>query len=138
MREYRHGSRWAVWRWKHINPTKAEIPYLSRLHILQTPWFGIFMHRINAPDPNPDLHNHPVHFVSFILSGRYLEQRDNKYRWRRYINFISANSFHRIIAVDGTITTLVFASKRIHEWGFQTDIGFVPWQLYNQGGQQTS
>lgn len=38
-------------------------------------WFGIYIHHITAPDPGPDLHDHPWPFVSIILKGWYVEQR---------------------------------------------------------------
>lgn len=36
---------------------------------------GVFIHRMSAPDPGIDLHDHPWAFTSVILWGGYLEQR---------------------------------------------------------------
>jgi len=36
---------------------------------------GIFLHRMDGPDPGVDLNDHPWSFVSIILRGGYTEQR---------------------------------------------------------------
>lgn len=36
---------------------------------------GIFLHRMSAPDPGTDLHDHPWTFVSFVIAGGYSEER---------------------------------------------------------------
>lgn len=35
--------------------------------------FGVLLHRIDAPDPGLDLHDHPWPFVSIVLRGGYTE-----------------------------------------------------------------
>src|SRR5688500_6187293 len=36
--------------------------------------FGVYVHRILAPDPGLDLHDHPWPFVTLILRGGYVEE----------------------------------------------------------------
>jgi hypothetical protein len=36
---------------------------------------GVFLHKMEAPDPGLDLHDHPWKFLSFILKGGYTEER---------------------------------------------------------------
>lgn len=36
--------------------------------------FGVYLHRITAPDPGLDLHDHPWPFVSIVLRGGYGEE----------------------------------------------------------------
>lgn len=49
--------------------------YLDRWG-LQHPRIGaVFLHRMDAPDPGIDLHDHPWSFVSIVLWGGYVEQR---------------------------------------------------------------
>jgi hypothetical protein len=48
--------------------------YLWRLRILETPWFGVFLHAIHQPDSDRELHDHPWPFVSFVLRGEYVEE----------------------------------------------------------------
>lgn len=38
---------------------------------------GIYLHRIDAPDPGLDLHDHPWPFVSIMLRGGYVEEWDD-------------------------------------------------------------
>lgn len=38
---------------------------------------GIFLHKMSAPDPGVDLHDHPWSFASLILWGGYTEERSN-------------------------------------------------------------
>lgn len=39
-------------------------------------WGGLFVHKMTAPDPGVDLHDHPWPFGSFILWGGYWEERE--------------------------------------------------------------
>lgn len=36
---------------------------------------GIFLHKMSAPDPGIDLHDHPWWFASLVLQGGYIEER---------------------------------------------------------------
>lgn len=36
---------------------------------------GIFLHKMSAPDPGIDLHDHPWWFASLVLKGGYIEER---------------------------------------------------------------
>lgn len=38
-------------------------------------WFGIFVHRMTAPDPGLDLHDHPWWFATIPIVGSYVEER---------------------------------------------------------------
>jgi hypothetical protein len=49
--------------------------YLDRWGI-EGRWGGLFIHRMTAPDPGVDLHDHPWTFVTFPLAD-YEEQRAN-------------------------------------------------------------
>jgi hypothetical protein len=48
--------------------------YLDRWGI-STRLFGVYLHRMAAPDPGRDLHDHPWPFWSLILRGGYVEER---------------------------------------------------------------
>lgn len=47
--------------------------YLTRWRLIQTPWFGIYLHRMDGPDSRSTLHDHPWTFASLILRGGYYE-----------------------------------------------------------------
>lgn len=133
MRKYKSGTRWCVWRW-----TETDSQYLTRLHLIKTPWFSVCLHWIKKPDPEPDLHDHPVSFLSLILRGGYTEVRKkpNLKQWfytHKWFNFIRASreDRHRIIAVWPKTLTLCFMGPIRRTWGFHTANGWVPWKVYN-------
>lgn len=129
-------------------------PYLTRWRIVQTPWFRIFIHRLDASDPGVDLHDHPWAFASFILKGGYDEERiktkhavawakfaeDNQrmyadhidrghvhFRQRFRLNVMRRDECHRIsVLLREPTWTLVFAWGRKTEWGFFLPTGYVP------------
>ena len=132
-REYKSGSRWALWRW-----TYTPSGYITRLHIFKTPWFAVCLHYINGPDPEPHLHDHPVTFLSLILRGGYSELRGGYtqhgvIRTPRWYNWIRASIFdaHTIIAVKPRTVTLALMGPKTREWGFHTPDGWVHWKAYN-------
>jgi hypothetical protein len=49
--------------------------YLSRWGLAHDRVGGILLHRMEAPDPGTDLHDHPWWFASLILWGGYDEER---------------------------------------------------------------
>lgn len=49
--------------------------YLNRWGLSLDRVGGVLLHRMDAPDPGIDLHDHPWWFVSVILWGGYTEQR---------------------------------------------------------------
>jgi hypothetical protein len=141
-REYKSGSNWAFWRW-----TFTPSNYITRLHIIKTPWWAIMIHWINGPDPEPDMHDHPVTFLSIILRGGYTEDvlmtenfGDFLGGWpvirrinRRWFNFIRAGKHvHSIQWVAPETVTLCFVGPKVREWGFHTKDGWVHWKEYNR------
>lgn len=133
MRKYKSGTAWALWRW-----TQTDSEYITRLHIIKTPWFAVCLHFIHKPDPEPWLHDHPVTFLSMFLRGFYIElrQRCDSARRRidecatapsfilrhRWFNFVRATTCdrHSIVAVGPGTVTLCFMGPKRREWGFHT------------------
>jgi hypothetical protein len=58
----------------------AEDDYLVRWRLIQTPWFGIYLHKIMTSDPRPTLHDHPWPFLAIVLRGGYDEMRRKTHR----------------------------------------------------------
>lgn len=65
-----------LWRRLTLRRADGEI-YLDRWGIAHERVGGLFLHRMAAPDPGIDLHDHPWWFVAVALWGGYTEQRAN-------------------------------------------------------------
>ena len=131
-RLYKSGAGWCVWRW-----TFVDSGYITRLHILKTPWFAVCLHYLNKPDPEPFLHDHPVSFLSIILTGGYWERRFNfkhghhvvMHRWYNWVSATDRDQ-HTIIDVLPNTVTLAFMGPKTREWGFHRPEGWIHWKEY--------
>jgi hypothetical protein len=134
-RRYRTSQPWALWHWTEIK-LDGE-PYLTRLHLIKIPKLGaIMLHWIHRADPQRDLHDHPVTFLSFVLRGSYLEETPTGTRHVRLVNFKRASAAHRITHTFGNVLTLVFATPNQRRWGFHTLKGWIFWQDYEHKGNE--
>lgn len=126
-RKYVSGTRWCFWRW-----TDVDSEYITRLHVVKTPWFAVCLHWINKPDPEPYLHDHPVSFFSVILRGWYEEYRELRGRVQenRWFNWVRATDSHSIIACGPKTLTVCFMGPKVRKWGFRTNDGWVYWKDY--------
>lgn len=111
-----------------VDPSKT---YLARIRIIQTPWFGVYLHKMSTPDGRPILHNHPWPFVSFLLKGSYTEMIPCNCNWDgctyyavpRRVNRMNVKRFnkswHWISELHREVVwTLVFVGKRRRTWGY--------------------
>ena len=136
-RKYRSGTRWCLWRW--TDDVESE-QYITRLHLLKTPWGAVCVHWLHRPDPESALHDHPCSFLSLILRGGYAEARWKRGEWsfpqHRWFNFVRAtpDDRHKITNVDPGTVTLCFMSGKTREWGYHvpTLVGhrWLPWREY--------
>src|SRR5436309_679857 len=62
---------WSFLRLQEITRADGK-PYLRRLLLFKTPWFGIYLHEFLGPD-DACTHDHPWPFLSLILWGGYWE-----------------------------------------------------------------
>lgn len=123
-------------RWAFMQ--KFEVPdydepernYLTRWRLIQTPWFGIYLHKLDGPDPRPTLHDHPWGFLSLILRGGYAEWRldpntgDEVRREHRWLNRLRAFDAHSIVHLFRVPTwTLMFVGARRRRWGYVEPVG---------------
>lgn len=131
--------------------TRADIPdardpnrlYLRRWRLIQTPWFGVYLHRIVLPDFDRDPHDHPWNFVSVVLRGWYREkvfhshsdrQRcegaiSSYHPWSSW-HLMPLDKAHMITDISLPLWTLVFVGRRQFDWGFWTKNGWVHWDTY--------
>jgi hypothetical protein len=138
----RFGQRWSVLDWFDIPNPAGDETYLKRLRLIQTPWFGIYVHWINLPDSDPDLHDHPWNFTSTILRGGYVESAapisdPSKARikaWSRWSTHrMTQDQCHKIVILAPDTVTLIFVGRRRGSWGFYTPNGYVPHEQYERG-----
>lgn len=140
------GHRWGLFRRMDISDPVTGDLYLRRFRLVETPWFGVKVHHIVAPDPGRDIHNHPWWFVSLILWGGYIEQTRHidplgeygspfRARRPRRWHYMSAAGLHRITHLPkGHAWTLVVNGPRVQEWGFSRGPGqWVDWRTYLAG-----
>jgi len=86
--------------------------YLYRWTVLRINRLHIRLHKIVDEDQTPFLHNHPFHYISFIIKGGYdeqvLENGDIKTYSHSWWSVIQrrASVFHRIKRVKGPTWTL--------------------------------
>jgi hypothetical protein len=136
-------GQWSLWS-RRVFGTDGD-PYLARRRIIQTPWFGIFVHQIFREDQDRDPHDHPFAFLTLILwrgyTERYWPDKRNLARYRDRVRhlgslrFVPRRGAHIITAVHRPapgkpVWTVVFVGRDHDDWGFWTSDGYVPWQEY--------
>jgi hypothetical protein len=141
-------KRWAVL--ERVDAPDVENPnrnVMVRWRLVQTPWLGICLHRLDTPDRRTTLHDHPWPFVSIILRGGYTEEigirtgRDRRgLIVGRRLRSWRTGSVHRMRRTDAhTITwlhrtptwTLMLVGPRAPEpsWGYWDENG---WSAHDQ------
>lgn len=129
-------GRWAFMEKFMVPNYDDDGTYLTRLRILQTPWFGIYLHRFDGPDPRPTLHDHPWPFLSLVLRGGYVERRldpltftvneEHRVRWVNRMRTHDAHAIMRLLRVPSW--TLMLVGRRVRTWGY-----WEPWATSADG-----
>lgn len=122
----RRSPRWAFMETFKVPQYDGDDDYLTRLRIVQTPWFGLYLHRFDGPDPRPTLHDHPWPFLSFVLRGGYVERRLNTLTMKvdenhrvRFVNRMPTHGAHAIMRLTRSPTwTLMVVGRRVRTWGY--------------------
>lgn len=119
--------RWAFFeRFEVPDYDRPERNYLTRWRLIQTPWFGIYIHRFDGPDPRETLHDHPWPFLSIVLFGGYIERRldpmtmyVDEARLVRRVNRMRLGGAHSIMRLLRQPTwTLMIVGRRVRTWGY--------------------
>ena len=78
-------------------------PYLERYYLCSLLGIRFYVHRFVGSDPVRGLHDHPwVWAASLILSGWYYEENRYGIRRVRWVNWLTGNTFHRVILPTDT------------------------------------
>jgi hypothetical protein len=135
--------------------------YLDRWGVEWKPLGGIFLHKMDAPDPGLDVHDHPWWFVSIILAGGYDEERSPireapsraaraaehdarpgarppgrrgvlTYRRPLSVRVMRLDEAHRIVRLHRRRSwSLVVHGPTRRGWGFYLPSGWMPWREYD-------
>lgn len=116
-------------------------PYLLRWFLIpRNPVINIYRHRFCQSDPSVP-HDHPWHFASIVLHGRYREIGEHRTVVRRVgsVAFRRASSRHRVELLGHPVTTVIITGPRCRPWGFWCPRpagppAFVPWKQFGSGG----
>lgn len=117
-------------------------PYLERYYLATLFGVRLYLHRFVGNDPARGLHDHPWRWAfSLILLGRYLEETRSGPRIVRWFNWLTGDSLHRVVLIDGPVWTL-FAHRAayVKPWGFLQihagDKRLAVWRPFNyaEGG----
>jgi hypothetical protein len=125
--------------------------YLTRWRLISTPWFGLYVHRIDKPDPRPTLHDHPWPFVTFVLKGGYTEDfgiramrggdktgpivKRVSRSWRRgSVHRMRKTDAHTITSAIAPTWTLLVVGRRRQDpsWGYWDEDGDYGWTPFDQ------
>lgn len=128
--------------------------YMTRWRVISTPWLGLYVHRIDQPDPRPTLHDHPWPFITLILKGAYTENFGSRARaddttgpivlslprtWRRWtVHRMRKTDPHTITVVHRSPTwTLVLVGRRHPEpsWGYWDENGFTSFDEHHHAAE---
>lgn len=135
--------------------TKHTVLYLRRFYLWRSSWVGLnfgdlYLHKIYRSDDDPDPHDHPWNFRTFVLKGGYYDESWTFVDGQRHRLYLPGSSvsapatryrprehIHRVILTDGKPAwTLVWTSgytrdsKGDADWCFVTERARVPWRIY--------
>lgn len=148
--------RTGLWRRLTLRRADGRV-YLDRWGLGHDRIGRVFLHKMSAPDPGRDLHDHPWWFVSLVLWGGYTEERADTrtaphlariaelygspscrrgvVRRRRLLSVkaMALGECHTITELQrSTCWTLVLGGPRRRTWGFYLPHGWVSEAEYDR------
>lgn len=143
------------WRRMRLRRADGRV-YLERWGFAFAGIGGVYVHRMSAPDPGEDLHDHPWAFVTIPLWGGYVEERADTRMAPAFARSADREPEHCLRGVRASVLpfrprlmrldechriidlrrpsawTLVFRGPRRRHWGFYTPDGFVDEGTYDR------
>ena len=138
--------KWCERRGKVVNITGTAgdgDTYMIRYIVLKNRFCNIYIHQFLRSDRD-DLHDHPWHFMTYLVRGAYKEWKYNKKTGRDDITFRSvkynrlvfrkATDQHRVEVYhdlkqhekDKAALTLFISGPILREWGFIKEVNRGP------------
>lgn len=110
---------------KEIKSKEGHV-HFRRYRLLELPIFRIYLHQILKADEDGVEHDHPWDFLSIILKGGYVEQKNKKLiaRLPGSIGICTRPFHHLLYEIFSPTWTLVFAWGKRTNWGYFTDQGW--------------
>lgn len=98
---------------------RPECPYMKRW-VLNFWLFSIRLHHWYSSDDDRNWHDHPWWFVTFVLSGSYVDVSDNglDVLTRGAVRYRPALHRHTTKVAPAGCWTLVLTGPEIRKWGF--------------------
>lgn len=127
-----HRHRWLPAREEIGAP---ECPLLHRWTIFKRLGVKMQVHHFLPNSTDTDCHDHPRSFVTFILRGRYLDERpDGTSELMRpgMVRLRRAEHAHRTTAGPRGCWTFVVTGPLRREWGFWRDGRWFEWRAYER------
>ena len=128
--------RWGVMR-RHWVRVGGKL-FLTRLQVIQVPWFSVLFTDIHHPDDDRDPHDHSRAFISLIRSGGYAEnvyldpgdlsRYEVRCHGRWSVHLMRSSRAHLITEISSPLRTVVLAGRHRGTWSFWTPQGKVDWK----------
>lgn len=98
---------------------KPECPYIKRWYIDFGP-FSIRLHHWLQSDDQRNFHDHPWWYISFVLSGSYVDRSPSGSTERRpgHLNYYPATHQHTVNVAKGGCWTILITGRESRVWGF--------------------
>ena len=108
--------------------------YLTRWHVIpKNRLFNLYLHHVQADDPDTHLHDHPWLFnLSVVLRGKIDETMPKGHRLLREgsVTARMSRAPHHLALQSPDSLTLFVTGPKIRHWGFYTESGWVDSREY--------
>ncbi len=115
--------------------SQQGVLHFRRWRLIETKFFRFYIHQIFESDRDAHMHSHPWNFLSFVLSGGYVEKHGlAQYRvvTRFKFNFHTASDYHKLTLIYRPTVSAFFAFGKYRPWGYQTSEGHIDSTEYRE------
>lgn len=115
------------WSWHRELSREDGAVYMDRWQLLKTGLLSVYINRINLPDYDELLHNHPWKHCYSVKLWNYYEEQVPGPEFRVPGRFSRIPEQHRITYLGGEkpVWTLFIGWRSTHKWGFIAHDGAV-------------